>query len=115
MDWLKAVATVLGVLCLVGSAYAATDLTINEALNNATSPFMVSVGSPALLGILAAAALAYMAWRKQISMPAIFMGATFVMALMAEYGFISREWVYAALIIGGILSGVGIARWLGMI
>jgi hypothetical protein len=105
---------VLILLLFASMALAATDLSIDQALGNATSPFMASVGSPALLGILAAAALAYMAWRKQLSLPAIFIAATFVMAIMAQYAFISREWVYAALILGGIIAGVGIARWLGL-
>ena len=102
-------------LLLLGGAMAATDLTINEALTYATAPFMIVTGSALLLGVLVAGALAYLAWKNQVSLPAIFMAATFVMALMAQYSFITAEWVYAALILGGIISGVGIARWLGLI
>lgn len=102
-------------LLLLGVAMAATDLSVNSFIGNVTAPALTVVGSPLLLGVLVAAVLAYMAWVKQVSLPAIFVGATFVMALMVQYSFIGTDWLYAALIIGGLITGVGIARWLGLL
>lgn len=102
-------------LLFMSMALAATDITVNNFLGNVTAPFSTATGNAGLLGILVGAGLAFLAWRMQVSLPAIFVGATLILGLMAQYNYISPEWVYAALILGGIISGVGIARWLGLV
>ena len=106
---------IVQILLLMGLAKAATDISINSFIENVTAPSLIVSGSPELLGLMVAAILAYAAWKYQVSLPAIFVAATFIMALMVKFSFISEAWVYAALIIGGIISGVGIARWLGLL
>ena len=104
-----------GLLLLVSSASAAVDYAVNDLLGNITAPFIIYSGSYTLLGLGIAAALAYLAWAGKLNVPSILFVGALVLAVMATYAFIATEVVIGALIIGGILGGVGVGRWLGIL
>lgn len=102
-------------LLFIGLAAAATDITANQVLNFSTSPFITYVGSYELLGILAAIMLALLVLRSNLGIPALLFGSALVIGIMIKYTFIDTTVGYAALILIGIISGVGVARWVGII
>jgi hypothetical protein len=95
--------------------FAATDIALPSLLGNATMPFLLTTGTAELLGLIIIIAAAWLAVSKGIGLPAVAMGAALLLGIMAAFGYIDTTVVYAALIVMGIVGGVGVARWLGIV
>jgi len=93
----------------------AAQTTLGDWLETATSGVWTAFGDYTLLGFGMVAVLGYLAWKYRPSIASMLFVSALVMAVLGGWGFISKEIIYSALIITGIIAGIGVGRMVGAI
>jgi len=104
---------VLFTLLLLASAFAAVDITLDQAFVYFVDGFGYVGGSPIYIGLGAMLVMAYIAYAYRLSAVTIFAGVPLILALAARYHFIDNVVVVAALLLAGGAAGIAIKRAVG--